>query len=534
MGMYEPGGAGGGVPGGADSHVQYNATGAFGGSVDYTFDKASVWTYGGVSNDVYIKLGSGAAAAIVSGQHLIDLGASVGGAVGTADAAILRLQGTGAVTPNGHTYFGWDTARLFLRLNNTHRWYFTNEASQTYDWQVGTVVWTDRASNNGEMTCQFSLGLFAIYDQSAARRRIELNASLSSAPVSANTFFITGSNDNPFDLWDIRTTGNNANIRLRPATRLDIYPAGIHNISGASMGVRLAPNAYMRNDTSGYFAFVDVMNEDFDIGPRFWRPSSGTATGHVYGAGSTGVPLHIDTGAAAGSAFYAYGADLNHAAGSGTVGFWEYRSNGTVISAMLLNGDIVAGNYTGIGDQNLTITTGAQSGTGGGFDLILNASAGGGAGAQDGGDVQISGGAGSGGGVEGAIEIQSHITTNLVNIHTIGAVANSFNTIVVNGVQAGNDLTLSLESGAQTSSGNGRELFLQGGDANTSGDGGDIRLTCGALAGAGAEGRVDFRNAANAVAGPPSAGASSQVDPEGYVRMKVNGTDRTIAYYLDV
>lgn len=527
-----------GAPGGADTHVQYNDTGAFAGSADYTFDKTDLWTFGGSSGDVRITLGSDTPAAIVAGQHVIDFGASVGGAVNTADAVLLRFQGTGNFNVSGNTYYGWDTGatQLFLRLNNTHSWYFAGETSSTYEWQVGTATFSDRATNRGEMVCQFSTGVFQLQHISGgATRKFQANCNLAgTAATNASTLSITGTNIfAAFDLWEIHASGTTTDLFIRATQRMDLAPGG-NTSRSTSQGIRLSPQNYMRQDTGGFFAFVDVMDMAFGLSTAlFWSPTSGTGTGYVYGAGINANALGINTASAAGSAFYVYGADIKHT-GSGTVGFWEYRNDGAVVSTMLLNGDILAGNYTGIDDQALAFKAGAQTGTGGGFDLQLAASAGGGAGAQDGGDVTISGGAGSGGGVEGIIEIQSNITTNLVNIHTIGTVANSFSVIVCNALQGGDNLTVSVEAGAQTSSGNGRELFLQGGDANTTGDGGDIRLTTGALAGAGAEGRVDFRNAPNVVAGPPSAGASSQVDPEGYVRVKVNGTDRTIAYYLDV
>jgi hypothetical protein len=330
-------------PGGADTNVQYNNAGAFGGSADYTFDKTDLWTYGGVSNTANVKLGSGAAATVAAGQHLFDLGAPLGGGIATAQAAILRLQGTGAINTSGHDYFGWlsATSRLFLRLSGIHEWYFGGEINPTYQWQTGTAVWTDRFANNGEMFFGFSTGVVAAYNLIGNARRWEIDGNVGgAAATAANTFKIDGRNVfASFDEWEIRVSGTTGFMTLRSSGYINLYPVGISTGRSVDEGLRAFPENYMRLTTAGFFAFFDVGNEDW-TGTRFWRPNSGTGTGYVYGAGINGSPLRVDTDLAAGSSFYVYGADLNHATGSGTVGFQEWRDNGTVVYRVMLSGDV--------------------------------------------------------------------------------------------------------------------------------------------------------------------------------------------------
>jgi hypothetical protein len=438
--------AAGGSPGGADTQVQYNDGGAFAGSDDFLFDKVNLWTFGGASNDVNIVLGDHTAATLASGQHLLDFGTSVGGTVSAAAAVMIRFRGTGNISASQDA-FGWDTAgggRLFMRLSNTHGWYFTNETSPTYEWQTGTATWTDRVSNNGQMFLGFSTGVIAAYNLIGNARRFEFDANVGGAAASAaSTFKIDGRNVFAnFDEWELFANGTTSFMTLRSGGYISLYPTGINSARAQDEGVRLFPENYMRLTTAGFFAFIDVGNEDW-TGVRFCRANSGTGTYYVYGAGINGNPLNVATDLAAGSSFYYLGADIVHSAGSGTVGFWEFRSNGTLISTMLLNGDILAGDYTGIANQDLVVT-----------------------------------------------------------------------------------------AGNRTTSGAGYLLTLVAGDANTSGVGGDVQLLPGSGV-SGADGRVDFRLASNLV-GAPGPGGSSTVVPDGYLRVKLNGTNYTFAYYLNV
>jgi hypothetical protein len=282
------------------------------------------------------------AATIASGQHLIDIGNSVGGAITTTAAVVLRLDGEGAINVNGDTYFGMSGAggNLFLRVNDTHQWYWPNEANPTYDWQAGTVNWRDRATDAGEMVCGFSTGTFQLNHQSAGTdRSFQVNANHTVAPNAASDLRMVGQQDGTLDQWEIYAAGNQTYLRMRSDQYVDLYPGGINSVATfTDVGIRLFAQDYMRF-TTGYFALVNVENEDV-TGTRFCRAPSGSGIYYAYGAGVNGNPLNVATDLASSSEFYAYGADVNHSAGSGTVGFLEFRDNGTVKYRVMLDGNV--------------------------------------------------------------------------------------------------------------------------------------------------------------------------------------------------
>ena len=134
-------GGGGGSPGGANTQVQFNNAGSFGGSANFTFDGTTVeinGTSGGSPDHFRVSLSGGT----VSTPFVVDEVGHVGiGAANPVAGAALTLNG------DGTTYEG-----IMFQVNGDNKFRLVQDGSAFYlDSQVNTYDLRVRLKdNNGD------------------------------------------------------------------------------------------------------------------------------------------------------------------------------------------------------------------------------------------------------------------------------------------------------------------------------------------------------------------------------------------------
>ncbi len=171
----ESSGGGGGSPGGANTQVQFNDTGSFGGSANFTFDGTTVeinGTSGGTADHFRVSLSGGT----VSTPFVVDEVGHVGiGAANPVAGAALTLNG------DGSTYEG-----IMFQVTDDNKFRLVQDGSAFYlDGQVDTYDMRVRLKdNNGD----FIHNMFSANTVGELRQGINIdNAANVDAPLHVVT-----------------------------------------------------------------------------------------------------------------------------------------------------------------------------------------------------------------------------------------------------------------------------------------------------------------------------------------------------------
>jgi hypothetical protein len=143
------------------------------------------------------------------------------------------------------------------------------------------------------------------------------------------------------DEWAIATPGTNSRLIMEGFWGQD-YNSGRGTANDPLLvGHSFSTQQVYSMTTAGRYATVRVTNHDREAGSTWASPSAGTnaVVMAAFAAGSD-TALGINTSSNSNAEAYAYLANLNHTAGSGTVGFIKFEDNGTQVFRVLFDGSI--------------------------------------------------------------------------------------------------------------------------------------------------------------------------------------------------